>query len=57
MHEYIFWGVFEDKMSGIRHTGTQSVYAKCKDEAYDKFLNVNEYIVIPNKWEMVRVVD
>lgn len=56
MHEYIFVGEFEDKFSGIRHTGTQSVYAKNKDEAYDKFLNENEYSVIPMKWEMVRII-
>ena len=39
MNEYIFVGEFENKASGIRHTGTYSVYANNKDEAYDKFLN------------------
>ena len=56
MNEYIFVGEFENKASGIRHTGTYSVYANNKDEAYDKFLNENEYDVIPLTWELVRII-
>lgn len=56
MSEYIFVGEFEHKKSGIRHSGTQSVYAKSKEEACAKFLSIeNEFNYIPLKYEIVRV--